>query len=207
MNTLDKKTWARREIYDMFSKIDYPFYSVTIPINVTNIKKISKNKGVSFYFLMIWACTKAVNSVPEFRYRIRGDEIIILDQVNPSFTYMPNNSETFQIITLEWEEKYEMFCFNAKEQSKKQIHFMNMEKETDALIYFSCTPWFDFTSLTNEHSFNKDDTIPRLTWGKYYEKDSQLWVHLSVEVNHRTIDGIHIGKLKNAIDYEINTLG
>ena len=42
--------------------------------------------------------------------------------------------------------------------------------------------------------------------GKYFEENGRLWVHMSVEVNHRTIDGIHIGKLKAAIDQEINGL-
>lgn len=67
---LIKKNWSRKEIYDNFSKIDYPFYSVTIPIDVTNVKKISKDKELSFYFLMIWICTKAINSIQEFKIRM-----------------------------------------------------------------------------------------------------------------------------------------
>ena len=94
----------------------------------------------------------------------------------------------------------------AQRKSTEQTSFIDDEAETDALIYFSCTPWFDFTTLTNEHNFNKDDTIPRLAWGKYYEENERLWVHMSIEVNHRTIDGFHIGKLKDAIDREINEL-
>ena len=100
MDVIDKAIWERREIYEMFSKIDYPFYSVTIPIDVTKVKSISKSKGISFYFLMIWLCTKAINSVSEFRLRIRGEQLMLLPQTNPSFTYMPRNSERFQIVTM-----------------------------------------------------------------------------------------------------------
>ena len=206
MDVIDKAIWERREIYEMFSKIDYPFYSVTIPIDVTKVKSISKSKGISFYFLMIWLCTKAINSVSEFRLRIRGEQLMLLPQTNPSFTYMPRNSERFQIVTMPWEEDYDTFCMKAQRKSTEQTSFIDDEAETDALIYFSCTPWFDFTTLTNEHNFNKDDTIPRLAWGKYYEENERLWVHMSIEVNHRTIDGFHIGKLKDAIDREINEL-
>lgn len=206
MEMIDKATWNRREIFELFSQIDYPFYSVTISIDVTNVKNVSKSKGISFYFLMIWICTKAINSVSEFRMRIRGEELVLLRQTNPSFTYMPKNSENFQIITMPWEEDYNSFCMKAKKQSDEQKCFIDAGKETDEFIYFSCTPWFDFTSLTNEHNFHKDDTIPRLTWGKYYEENGRLWVHMSIEVNHRTIDGFHIGKLKTAIENEINAL-
>ena len=203
---LIKKNWSRKEIYAKFSKIDYHFYSDTIPIDVTNVKKISKDKELSFYFLMIWICTKAINSIQEFKIRIREENLVVLDKVNPSFTYLPKGADTFQIITVSWEDDYISFCKNAKKQSIIQKEFIDKSKETDELIYFSCTPWFDFTSLTNEHNFDAKDTIPRITWGKYYEDKNRLYVHMSIEVNHRTIDGFHIGQLKAAIDHEINTL-
>ncbi|HJG28178.1 MAG TPA: hypothetical protein K8V20_05995 [Subdoligranulum variabile] len=73
-------------------------------------------------------------------------------------------------------------------------------------MYFSCTPWFDFTALTNEHALDKDDTVPRLAWGRWYEEKGRWWVHLSVEVNHRLVDGLHIGQMKEALDAEIAAL-
>lgn len=203
---LDLSTWPRRDIYKCFSNCDYPFYSVTIPIDVTQVKKAARAWGLSFYHLMIWLCTKAVNSVPEFLLRIRGRNIVQLKQTSPSFTSLKPGAESFQIITVPWEEDVHVFCREAKACAESQTVFVQQEKETDCLIYFSCTPWFDFTALTNEHTFDKDDTIPRIAWGKYYEERGRLWVHMSIEVNHRTIDGFHIGQLKEAIDSEIARL-
>lgn len=155
---------------------------------------------------MIWICTKAINSIQEFKIRIREENLVVLDKANPSFTYLPKGADTFQIITVSWEDDYTSFCKNAKKQSIMQKEFIDKSKETDELIYFSCLPWFDFTSLTNEHNFDTKDTIPRIAWGKYYEDNNRLYIHISIEVNHRTIDGFHIGQLKAAIDHEINTL-
>ena len=73
MEIINKVTWNRKDIFDMCPSADYPFYSVTIPVDVTNVRTISRQKGLSFYYLLIWVCTKAINSVPEFRIRIRGD--------------------------------------------------------------------------------------------------------------------------------------
>ena len=206
MKVIDQNTWDRKEIFDLFSAADYPFYSITILVDVTKVKEVSKNKGISFYYLMIWVCTKAVNSVPNFLLRVRDGQVVMLDQTNPSFTYLKKGSELFQIITMPWEEDYMEFCRHAKERSEAQTGFLDQEKETDELIYFSCTPWFDFTALTNEHKLDKDDTVPHLAWGRYYEEKGRLMVHLSVEVNHRTVDGFHIGKLKERIDREIDAL-
>ena len=207
MKVIDQNTWDRKEIFDLFSAADYPFYSITIPVDMTKVKEVSKNKGISFYYLMIWVCTKAVNSVPNFLLRVRDGQVVMLDQTNPSFTYLKKGSELFQIITMPWEEDYMEFCRHAKERSEAQTGFLDQEKETDELIYFSCTPWFDFTALTNEHKLDKDDTVPHLAWGRYYEEQGRLMVHLSVEVNHRTVDGFHVGKLKECIDREIDALG
>lgn len=105
-----------------------------------------------------------------------------------------------------WEENPVEFCKNAKIRSEKQTHLFSDDDTSDEVIYFSCTPWFDFTSLTNERNFDNNDTIPRIAWGKYYNNGEQLYLHMSIEINHRTIDGIHIGFLKENIDKEIKKL-
>lgn len=206
MERIDLNTWSRREAFALFSKADWPFYAVTMPVEVTRVKAASRECGLSFYHLMIWLCTKALNSVPDFRLRIRGEDVVRLERTDPSFTILRPGEEAFQIVTMPWEADPASFCANAKARSEAQSGFLNQEAETDALIYFSCTPWFDFTSLTNERSANRDDTIPRLAWGQYFEDKGGLWVHLSLDVNHRTIDGLHIGRFKEALDHEIASL-
>lgn len=206
MKIINLETWERREAYAFFSQIDYPFYAVTIPVDVTRVKEASKKRGLSFYHLMIWLCTKAVNSVEAFRLRVRGEHVVLLDRTDPSFTTLEPGKQQFQIITLPWEAEPDVFCAHAREKAKKQTAFLAQDEECDGLIYFSCTPWFDFTALSNEHNFDRDDTIPRIAWGKYYEQNGGLWLHMSIEVNHRTIDGYHLGLLKEAIDREIAAL-
>lgn len=206
MEYIDTASWERREAFALFSQMEFPFYSVTVPVDVTKVKKAAAERGLSFYRLMIWVCTKAVNSVPQFRLRVRGEQVVRLDRADPSYTALRPGSEQFQIITLPWQEDPAAFCQAAGRKEAAQTVFLEPEQETDALIYFSCVPWFDFTALTNEHSLDRDDTIPRLAWGKYFEREGRLWVHLSVEVNHRLIDGLHIGQLKAALDREIGAL-
>lgn len=171
------------------------------------MKVIDQNTWDRKEIFDLFSAAEAVNSVPNFLLRVRDGQVVMLDQTNPSFTYLKKGSELFQIITMPWEEDYMEFCRHAKERSEAQTGFLDQEKETDELIYFSCTPWFDFTALTNEHKLDKDDTVPHLAWGRYYEEKGRLMVHLSVEVNHRTVDGFHIGKLKERIDREIDALG
>lgn len=206
MEHIDLNAWERREVFELFSKSGWPFVSVTMPVDVTNVKAYTKARGLSFYHTLVWLCTKVLNALPEFCLRIRGDDLVRLDRAHPSFTHLKPGSQVFQIVTLPWEESLAAFCAHAKAKAEAQASFMDQSSETDELIYFSCTPWFDFTALTNEHDLDPDDTIPRLAWGKYYEENGRLWVHLSIEVNHRTIDGFHLGQFKERLDREIEAL-
>jgi len=203
MEVIDLAVWERRQIFETFSRCGWPFYSLTIPVDVTAVRAASKAGGLSFYYTMVWLCVKAVNAVPEFRLRIRSGQVVRLDWTEPSFTVLKPDSESFQIVTMPWQEDLAAFCARAKERAARQSAFLNQSNESDGLIYLSCTPWFDFTALTNERSLDPDDTIPRLAWGRYYEDRGRLWIHLSIDVNHRTIDGLHIGQLKAALDREI----
>ena len=202
MEKIDQSVWPRREAYEMFSKMEYPFYSVTVPLDVTDIFSYTRQKGLSFYYTMVWLCTKAANSVPQLLLRIRGEDVVRIDAASPSFTDLKKGSEQFHIVTLPWTENPALFCRRAAKQSARQNTFLLSELETDELIYFSCTPWFDFTALTNERSFDRDDTIPRLAWGKYREENGRLLLHLSIDVNHRTVDGLHLAQLLQAIERE-----
>lgn len=206
MKEIQMDNWTRKEIYNHFSLLDYPFYSITLPIDVTNVKKVSKNKQVSFYHLMIWLCTKAINEVEEFNYRLIDNKLYCIDQSIPSFTDVKLGTNIFQFLTIPYQENYEKFHEDAKLTLENQQGLYGNAPVNEEVIYFSSLPWFDFTSLTNERNFNKDDMIPRISWGKYEEKEEKLFLHLSIDVNHRTIDGFHIAKFKENLGNYIKNL-
>lgn len=85
-----------------------------------------------------------------------------------------------------------------------QTGLLDQSAETNQLIYISCLPWVDLTGCTNERDLDPDDTIPRITWGKFVSDGERKTLGMSVEVNHRLVDGIHIGLfyqyLQKAID-------
>lgn len=89
-------------------------------------------------------------------------------------------------------------------KSAAQQVFLDTSTQSDALLYISCTPWFDLTGCTNERDFDRDDNIPRITWGKYVPDNGRETLGMSLEVNHRFVDGCHLGQfyqhLQSAID-------
>lgn len=207
MRELDISTWPRREIYELFSGCDWPFYALSFPLDVTNLRTYTKKEGLSFYYTLSWLLTKAMEQQEAFLLRIRGGRLYVMDALLPSCTDMAPGQEVFRFLTLPAGESPADFCRRVKALSSSQRSMFDETLEArDDVIYFSCLPWLPVTSMTNERHTDPDDCIPRVGWGKYQEENGRLKLPICLEVNHRTVDGLHIGRLYEAVQRAINNL-
>lgn len=207
---IDLSTWKRKEIFDFFSHASNPYYMVTFRIDVAPLYAYVKKHHLSFYYSLVYLCTQAINDVEAFRYTIRGEQVFYLDPRIPSFTDLKKDSEYFHIVTMPTINSLAEFNAEARKRSAAQQFFLDTTQETDRVIYFSCLPWVDLTALTNEHDFSspdsKNDSIPRIAWGKYVPNGDRLELGISIEVNHRLIDGLHIGQFAQRLEKLIGEL-
>lgn len=203
---IDVESWDRREIYKLFSQSDFPFYSVTTSVDVTDVKKFAKQQGISFYHVMIWAVTRAVNNVPAMLMRIVEGKLVLLEKCNPSFTFLPKDSQNFMFGYAPWQDDVVTFCNQARESTQNQTTLFGGIQDSADMLYLSCLPWFDVTAVTNEHNLDKDDAVPRIVWGKYYPQGERTYLHLCVEVNHRTVDGFHIAQFVQQFEKSVQLL-
>lgn len=211
MNTPDAApvaldTWPRREAYTFFSGLSDPSYSVTVTADVTALHTYTKRRGLSFYYALVWLCTQSINHTTAFRYAIRNGQPVLLARREPSFTDLHPGAEQFHIVTMPAGDALEDFCRAACAKSRAQTEFLSAAAESDALIYFSCLPWVSLTALTNERDFDADDAIPRIVWGKYHREGERDVLGLALEVNHRLIDGLHIGRFVQDLQQRIDAL-
>lgn len=206
MQAVNMETWPRREAYEFFSKMSQPFYSVTFRLDVTRLRAYTKEQGLSFYYALVWLTTKSLNEVENFRYAISEGHVVLLDRRRPSFTDLHPGAGQFHIVNMpDTGEDIRAFCAAAKERSAAQKGFLDGE-DTGDLIYFSCLPWFEITSVTNERDFDPDDNVPRIAWGKYGEEGGRQRLQMSLELNHRFVDGLHIGRFYEILTSYIESL-
>ena len=206
MRKIDREHWERREIFDFFSPLSHPFYAVTFRLDVTEVYRFCKARGLSFYYTMIWLVTQAVNGTEAFLYTIRDGEVFLLDRREPSFTDMHADAKYFHIVTMPCAGTVEEFCAAAAEKSRAQSGFIDFSAESGDLVYLSALPWLDLSALTNERDLDPDDAIPRIAWGKYTEENGRKTLGMSVEVNHRFVDGADIGAFARRLEERIAAL-
>lgn len=198
--------WPRYEIYKFFQPMDNPVYGVTFTLDVTRLHAYAKARGISFYYALVYLCTEAVNDVEAFHYCERAGQLYRLERRIPSFTDLKPGAEQFHIVTMDHGHDLDIFCRVARKTSMAQTCFIRAEAESDALIFFSCLPWLPLTHLTNERSSDPTDAIPRLSWGRYTEQDGRLTLGMSVELNHRYADGVHLGRFYESLCARIAAL-
>lgn len=192
---IDYASWPRREMYEFFSAADQPFYNVAFRLDVTRAYNFAKEHSLSFYMVMTYLVTKAINSVEAFRYAKLDGQIVLFDSLMPSFTDLKPGAEQFHIVTMPCGGGIAEFCREAKRRSLEQDCFIDMSMEGKNLIFITSLPWLDITSLSHERTFDPDDAIPRVAWGRFVDDGSGRKVlGMSLEVNHRFIDGYHISQ-------------
>ena len=120
---------------------------------------------------------------------------------------MKPGSELFHIVTLPAGEDMADFCARAKEASAQQTEFITAgDWDADQEVYFTCLPWFPLTALTNERDLDPADSIPRVSWGRWEEREGKTVLSLSLELNHRLVDGVHVGRFYEALTRFLSAL-
>jgi chloramphenicol O-acetyltransferase type A len=199
MQIIDLENWKRKQHFEFFYRMDYPQYNICANIDVTSFLRFVKENKLPFYYAMIYAVTRVTDECENFRYRIRENKKVVLhDRLHPSFTDMSADvpDDLFKIVTMDMEDDLFDFVRHAKETSANQKLYFDYSPMTgrDDFIYITCIPWISFTHLSHTISINRNDSVPRISWGKYFEQDGNVLLPFSVQVHHAFVDGVHVGQ-------------
>ena len=205
MKIIDIDNWSRKNHYNYFKQLDYPHFNICANIDITNFYEYVKSKNLPFFISILYLSTKVANNITEFKLRIRDNLIIEHDTVNPSFTVMTDDN-LFSFCTTNFIDDYNQFktsTIEDIEKVKKNI-IMNDEPGRDDLLYITTLPWISFTSITHPIQMSPTDSIPRISWGKFFDDNGKVKIPFSVQVHHALVDGIHVGKYFNDLEEVFN---
>jgi len=208
MKIIDLSKWERTTHFNFFKRMDYPHYNICVNLEIRRFLESVEDRRVPFHYAMIFAAAQALNQFEEFRYRIRGNQVVLHEVVHPSFTDMTPGSDLFKMVTVDMESSLERFVLKAENKAAgQQDYFVFKDVEgRDDLIYITSLPWVSFTSLSHTISFNQDDSVPRLAWGKHFRDGNQIMLPFSVQAHHSFVDGIHIGRYIEALQTYLNRI-
>jgi len=207
MRELDIENWNRKEHFHFFKQFDDPYFAVTVDFDVTGALNYSKEHDISFFALYMHACMRAVNSVENFKYRIREDKVVIHDVIHASPTIL-REDKTFGFSFIKYNEDFNVFFNNFEEEKSRVLNTNNLfpEHVSDDCIYCSAMNWFNFSGHKEPLLGVKKESVPKLAFGKFIEKNSKLMMPVAIAVSHALVDGYHVGQFVDAFQKGLDTI-
>jgi len=198
----------RKESYDFFSSFEVGYYSLSTEICVDGIMQYIHKYKESFYCIMTYIILKTCNNIENFCYRKVDNKIYLYHNIAASCTILKQNKNIEFTNHIYYKEDLGAFT---KHFHNKKIEAINGKTYSDLresydLIYITAMPWFRLKSMNNVRVRLEDDTIPRFSWGKYFQRSNKTYVDISIEISHAFIDGYHIHLLISEIEKLIEKL-
>lgn len=204
MKKIDLEKWHRSKHFNFYKSFDHPHFSLTANVDITELYLWVKKEKLSFFATMLYYVMKTVNQIPEFKYRIRLKEVVEHDLIHPSYTVLVED-DLFCFVTTDFHENRDVFMKNVDNDiDYAKIHsILEDVPGKDDLIYISAIPWVTFTALTHPFDTKKPDSIPRISWGKFFKQDSRILIPVSLSAHHALCDGVHVGKFFKLLEDSI----
>jgi chloramphenicol O-acetyltransferase type A len=206
---LDIASWNRKEHFNFFKGFDEPYYGVTVKLDCTKAYHYCKANGFSFYNYYLHKTLAAVNSLPNFKYRIEGEEVFEYQRIDASTTVL-RDDQTFGFSDIIFKEDLNEFNKGAKAEIERVKNTTGLFTTTQSAheIHFSALPWLDFTSVSQATNFKSTTSCPKVSVGKLVTEGDKKLMAFSVHVHHALVDGYHLGlffeKLQTLLNGEAN---
>lgn len=193
---LDLDTWPRRQLFEFYRDFDKPYFNICTRLDVTNLlKELHNHPDVSVALTYHYFALKAANEIEQFRYRLRNGRVLVHDVINGGTTLMLPN-ETFTLVYFDYADTFAEFIGPAQtavEEAKNDGAF-RPRHDDDARIHCTTLPWISFTSFSHARNWRREDSVPKISFGKFTQENGRTLMPFSVEVHHALVDGLHVGR-------------
>ena len=192
----------RREQYAYFRNFANPYVGLTVNVDITGLMA-RKEQGESLFLLVLYAVSRAANSVPELRRRIRGEQVVEYSWCPTSHTVALDNG-AYCYCRLSADISLADFLPYAKavKMQAKQAPSLDDGEDGESLFFVSCVPWVSYTAMVQPVP-SPADSNPRITWGRYFQQEGRTLLPVTLLAHHALVDGLHIARFYEALDREL----
>ena len=202
---LNPKDTTRAMAYELWMKAPNPMVTFFKSLDVTNLIRISKRKGMKFNMLLDYCIGKAGVSVKEFYLLPVGEKLMQYDKIAVNTIVKNKDGEvsSCDILYVENLEEYNKQYLNYTIQVAESCQDRDLSKDsmvigTSAIIDTE----IDGAVGMNSGIFNN----PFIIWGRYKKKWFRYYLTISLQFHHTQMDGAHAGRFLANLQNEINSL-
>ncbi|MBR4035853.1 MAG: chloramphenicol acetyltransferase [Oscillospiraceae bacterium] len=194
---------TRASAYDLWMNAPNPMVTFFKTLDVTNLVKFSKKKGLKFNMLMDWCIGKAASSVKEFYLLPVGDKLIQYDSIAVNTIVKNKNGEvnSCDILYTDDFDKFNNDYLKYTTQVADSCTDIDLS-ENSMIIGTSAILDTEIDGVVGMNSgiFNN----PFMFWGKYRKKFLRFYLPVSFQFHHTQMDGAHAGRFLENLQTEID---
>ena len=202
---LNPKDTTRAMAYELWMKAPNPMVTFFKTLDVTNLIRISKRKGMKFNMLLDYCIGKAAVSVKEFYILPVGEKLMQYDKIAVNTIVKNKDGEVSSCDILyvedleEYNKQYLKYTVQVAENCQdRDLSNDSMVIGTSAIIDTE----IDGAVGMNSGIFNN----PLIIWGRYKKRWVRYYLTLSFQFHHTQMDGAHAGKFLANLQNEISSL-
>jgi chloramphenicol O-acetyltransferase type A len=200
---LDIDRWPRKAAFEFFRSFDKPYFNVCLRLDTAALKAAMAQRGVgSFTLAYHYLALRLANEYEPFRYRLENGRVRIHDVVHGGATVL-RDDDSFGFAYLDYDRDYARFAASgAAAMARARSRDAAFEPRLDAanVIHTTTLPLIPFTSFSHARNWGREDSVPKLAFGRADRDGAHLWLPFSVEVHHALMDGVHVGRYVQAFE-------
>ena len=202
---IDPKETTRAMAFELWMKAPNPMVTFFKTLDVTNLIRVSKRRGLKFNMLLDWCIGKAAAGVKEFYMLPVGDQLIAYDSIAVN-TIVKNRTGEVSSCDILFTEDLDRFNREYLEHTARvaqtcvdrDLSENSMVIGTSAIIDTE----IDGAVGMNSGIFNN----PFLIWGRYRRRFLRYTLPVSLQFHHTQMDGAHAGRFLEMVQTEIDRL-
>lgn len=202
---MDPKDTGRATAYKLWMQAPNPMVTFLKTVDVTNLVKVSRRRGLKFNMLMDWCIGKSAASMEEFYTLPVGQKLLQYDALAVC-TIVGNRQGGVNSCDVRFTADLDAF-------SQEYLRYTAQAAETcrDRDLSESCmvigTSAIVDTELDGAVGMNSGIfNNPFLIWGRYRKKLFRYRLPLSFQFHHTQMDGAQAGRFLEELQREIRQL-
>ena len=202
---IDPKDTTRAAAYELWMKAPNPMVTFFKTVDVTNLVRVSKKRGVKFNMLLDFCVGKAATPIKEFYTLPVENQLIQYDTlvVNTIVKNQQGEVSSCDLLFTDDLEKFNRDYLKYTAQVAQTCQDRDLSEDsmvigTSAIIDTE----IDGAVGMNSGIFNN----PFMIWGRYRKRFFRFDLPVSFQFHHTQMDGAHAGRFLENLQNEINAV-
>ena len=202
---IDPKTTTRAMAFELWMKAPNPMVTFFKTVDVTNLVRVSRRRGMKFNMLLDWCIGKAASRVKEFYLLPVGGELVQYDTIAVN-TIVKNCTGEVSSCDILFSEDLDAFNREYLEHTARVAQTCEDRDLSEHSMVIGTSAIVD-TELDGAVGMNSGIfNNPFLIWGRYRKRLWRYTLPISLQFHHTQMDGAHAGRFLENLQIEINNL-